>query len=92
MVFATGAWAKNIDTDERWDPHLSPPQIQKELRKLDLTGDLKRPITIAHGTAAAILATSEHLGANVYEIANGALSFLVTSIGKSHHGRDEPAA
>jgi pimeloyl-ACP methyl ester carboxylesterase len=40
----------------------SPKHVQKELRKLDLSGDLKRPIIIMHGTADAIVSPGESAG------------------------------
>jgi len=52
-------------TDEElklWDPSKSPPQIQKELHKLDLSGNLKRPILIMHGTADPIVSPGEAEG------------------------------
>jgi pimeloyl-ACP methyl ester carboxylesterase len=42
-----------------WDPSRSPRAVQKELRKLDLSGNLKRPIIIMHGTADAIVSPGE---------------------------------
>jgi pimeloyl-ACP methyl ester carboxylesterase len=52
-------------TDEElrwWDPSRSPKAVQKELRKLDLSGNLKRPIIIMHGTADAIVSPGESAG------------------------------
>jgi len=45
-----------------WDPNKSPPYIQKELHKLDLSGNLKRPILIMHGTADPIVSPGEAEG------------------------------
>ena len=45
-----------------WDPSRSPKPVQKELRKLDLTGNLKRPIIIMHGTADTIVSPGEAEG------------------------------
>lgn len=42
-----------------WDPLRSPKAVQKELRKLDLAGNLKRPIIIMHGTADPIVSPGE---------------------------------
>jgi pimeloyl-ACP methyl ester carboxylesterase len=45
-----------------WDPSKSPKAVQKELRKLDLTGNLKRPVIIMHGTADPIVSPGEAAG------------------------------
>ena len=45
-----------------WDPSKSPKHVQEELRKLDLTGNLKRPIIIMHGTFDAIVSPGESEG------------------------------
>ncbi len=52
-------------TDEElrwWEPSRSPKAVQKELRKLDLSGNLKRPVIIMHGTADAIVSPGESAG------------------------------
>ena len=52
-------------TDEElrlWDPTRSPKAVQKELRRLDLTGNLKRPVIVMHGTADAIVSPGESDG------------------------------
>ncbi len=52
-------------TDEElrlWDPARSPRAVQKELRRLDLTGNLKRPVILMHGTADAIVSPGESEG------------------------------
>ncbi|MEO8360340.1 MAG: hypothetical protein ABI672_09945 [Vicinamibacteria bacterium] len=41
----------NNDEIKRWDPVASPAYVQRELRRLDLSGDLARPIIIMPGTA-----------------------------------------
>jgi pimeloyl-ACP methyl ester carboxylesterase len=45
-----------------WDPLQSPRHVQAELRKLDLTGDLKRPVLIMHGTSDPIVSPGEAEG------------------------------
>ena len=45
-----------------WDPAKSPNHVQKELRKLDLSGNLKRPIIIMHGTSDVIVSPGETEG------------------------------
>lgn len=45
-----------------WDPMRSPKAVQKELRRLDLSGSLKRPIIMMHGTADAIVSPGESEG------------------------------
>ena len=48
--------------DPSWDPTRSPKAVQKELRWLDLTGNLKRPVIVMHGTADAIVSRGESDG------------------------------
>jgi len=50
------------DKVELWDPAKSPKHVQAELRKLDLTGKLKRPVIIMHGTADPIVSPGETEG------------------------------
>ena len=45
-----------------WNPAKSPGYIKQELRLLDLTGRLKRPVIIMHGTFDPIVATRETEG------------------------------
>jgi pimeloyl-ACP methyl ester carboxylesterase len=45
-----------------WDPDKSPPYVQRELRKLDLTGDLQRPVIIMHGTSDSTVSPNETAG------------------------------
>jgi len=45
-----------------WNPAKSPGYIKQELRLLDLTGKLKRPVIIMHGTFDPIVATRETEG------------------------------
>ena len=47
---------------KQWNPEKSPKPVQKELRKLDLTGNLKRPILVMHGTADPIVSPGEAAG------------------------------
>lgn len=52
-------------TDEElplWDPMRSPKAVQAELRKLDLSGNLKRPVIIMHGAADPIVSPGESEG------------------------------
>jgi hypothetical protein len=46
----------------RWDPDQSPPAVVRELRALDLTGALTRPLIVMHGTADAIVSPGEAAG------------------------------
>ena len=50
------------DELKNWDPNHSPVQIQNDLRKLDLHGNLKRPIIIAHGSFDVTVAPGESIG------------------------------
>jgi pimeloyl-ACP methyl ester carboxylesterase len=45
-----------------WNPDKSPRWVQRELRKLDLTGQLQRPVLIMHGAADPIVSTGESAG------------------------------
>ena len=45
-----------------WDPEESPRYVQRELRKLDLTGDLQRPVIIMHGTFDSTVSPLETAG------------------------------
>jgi Tannase and feruloyl esterase len=47
---------------KNWNPDHSPVQIQNDLRKLDLHGNLKRPIIIAHGGFDVTVAPGESVG------------------------------
>jgi len=40
-----------------WDPAKSPNWVKRELRKLDLTGQLERPVIIMHGTFDTTVST-----------------------------------
>jgi len=50
------------DELKNWNPDHSPVQIQNDLRKLDLHGNLKRPIIIAHGSFDVTVAPGESIG------------------------------
>lgn len=45
-----------------WVPTKSPGAAQRELRRLDLTGRLTRPLIMMHGTADAIVSPGESTG------------------------------
>src|SRR4030095_7026065 len=45
-----------------WDPTKSSREIQMDLHKLDLTGDLKRPVIVMHGTTDPIVSPGEAEG------------------------------
>ena len=61
-TFNPGGGPLTDDELKLWDPSKSPKHVQKELRKLDLTGNLKRPIIIMHGTFDAIVSPGESEG------------------------------
>ncbi|HKE26167.1 MAG TPA: tannase/feruloyl esterase family alpha/beta hydrolase [Bryobacteraceae bacterium] len=42
-----------------WDPNRSPESVKRELRKLDLSGKLQRPLIIMHGKADPIVSPGE---------------------------------
>jgi hypothetical protein len=50
------------DELRRWDPDHSPPEVVHELRKLDLTGKLTRPLIVMHGAADPIVSPGEAAG------------------------------
>ena len=60
--FNPGGGALTDDELRLWDPVRSPKTVQKELRRLDLSGNLKRPIIMMHGTADAIVSPGESEG------------------------------
>jgi len=45
-----------------WDPSESPNWVKRELRKLDLTGQLERPLIIMHGTFDSTVSPGETAG------------------------------
>jgi hypothetical protein len=45
-----------------WNPNKSPKAVQRDLRKLDLSGNLRRPVIIVHGTFDTTVSPSETLG------------------------------
>jgi pimeloyl-ACP methyl ester carboxylesterase len=61
-TFNPGGGPMTDDTLKLWDPTKSPKPVQAELRKLDLTGNLKRPVIIMHGAADPIVSPGESEG------------------------------
>jgi pimeloyl-ACP methyl ester carboxylesterase len=61
-TFNPGGGPLTDDELKSWDPLKSPARIQKELRKLDLSGHLQRPVIIMHGTADVIVSPGETVG------------------------------
>jgi pimeloyl-ACP methyl ester carboxylesterase len=61
-TFNPGGGPLTDDKLKLWDPMKSAKPVQAELRKLDLTGDLKRPVIIMHGTADPIVSPGETEG------------------------------
>jgi hypothetical protein len=60
--FNPGGGPLTDDELKRWEPLRSPKAVLKELRRLDLSGKLKRPIIIMHGTSDAIVSPGETAG------------------------------
>jgi len=58
-TFNPGGGRLTDDELKLWDPSKSPKHVQKELRRLDLSGKLKRPVIIMHGTADPIVSPGE---------------------------------
>ncbi len=56
------AGALTDDDLKLWDPEKGTEPVRRELRKLDLSGDLKRPIIIMHGAADPIVSPGESEG------------------------------
>jgi len=50
------------DDIKQWDPSASPAYVLRELHRLDLSGDLARPVLIMHGAADAIVSPGETEG------------------------------
>ena len=42
-----------------WDPNFSPPPVANDLRRFDNTGNLQRPVIIAHGSHDPIVSPGE---------------------------------
>jgi pimeloyl-ACP methyl ester carboxylesterase len=61
-TFHPHAGSLTDDDLKLWDPTKSPNHVQKELRKLDLSGNLKRPIVIMHGSVDPIVSPGESEG------------------------------
>jgi pimeloyl-ACP methyl ester carboxylesterase len=61
-TFNPGGGTLTDDKLKLWDPAKSPKHVQAELRKLDLTGNLKRPVIIMHGAADPIVSPGEGEG------------------------------
>lgn len=61
-TFHPGGGPLTDDQLKLWDPMRSPKPVQAELRKLDLTGNLKRPVIIMHGAADPIVSPGEAEG------------------------------
>ena len=64
-----GEWDPTYDPDrdgqvsleelKAWNPYRAPAKAQAEMRLLDLTGDLRRPIIVGQGTADPIVSAKE---------------------------------
>jgi pimeloyl-ACP methyl ester carboxylesterase len=61
-TFNPNGGALNDDELGYWDPSRSPESVRRELRKLDLSGKLQRPLIIMHGTADPIVSPGETAG------------------------------
>ena len=54
-----GDGALSLDEIKAWDPNYSPRPVVNDLRRFDNTGNLKRPIVIAHGAHDPIVSPGE---------------------------------
>jgi hypothetical protein len=87
----------SLDEIKAWDPNLSPPPVQNDLRRFDNTGDLQRPIIIGHGSHDPIVSPGE---TRVYErlveanLGSRARDFLAVYFipGMGHGGAEYDAA
>ena len=61
-TFNPGGGRLTDDELKLWDPSKSPAHVQATLRKLDLSGELKRPVIIMHGTFDPIVSPGEAAG------------------------------
>jgi hypothetical protein len=61
-TFNPGGGSLSDDELRLWEPLRSPPAVLQELRRLDLTGRLTRPLVIMHGTADVIVSPGETAG------------------------------
>ena len=61
-TFNPGGGPLTDDELKLWDPSRSPTRVQTVLRRLDLSGDLKRPVIIMHGTFDPIVSPGEAEG------------------------------
>ena len=60
--FNPGGGVLTDDELKQWDPSRSSAAVQADLRALDLSGRLTRPIIVMHGTADAIVSPGESAG------------------------------
>jgi hypothetical protein len=49
----------SLDEMKAWDPNLSPNPVANDLRRFDNTGNLQRPVIVAHGSHDPIVAPGE---------------------------------
>ena len=49
----------SVEEIKAWDPHLSPKPVANDLRRFDNSGNLVRPVIIAHGSHDPIVAPGE---------------------------------
>jgi len=49
----------SLDEIKAWDPHTRPDHLYRDIRRKDLTGDLQRPVILAHGTHDIIVSPGE---------------------------------
>lgn len=49
----------SLEEIKAWDPHTRPDYLYRDIRRKDLTGDLKRPVIVAHGTHDIVVSAGE---------------------------------
>ena len=76
-TFNPGGGPLTDDKLKLWDPTKSPKAVQAELRQLDLTGNLKRPVIIIHGASDPIVSPGE---------AEGYRALVAKRLGVKHAG------
>ena len=84
----------SLDELKAWDPNQSPPQVQNDFRRFDNTGNLQRPVIVAHGTHDTIVSPGEtevykRLVENLFGVAGARELLAVYYIPGMGHGGAE---
>ena len=60
-VIPNGDGVISLEEIKNWDPQESPIHIQNQLRKLDLSGNLNRPVIIGQGKVDVLVAPKDEI-------------------------------